>query len=62
MSNIFSLIGSHKDNVKASKEIKKAIKLFVLRINDIRTCYPEVGIGDTATDEAIVDKIYKEMH
>ena len=60
--NIFSLIGKHGDNVKAEKEIKETIKLFVLRIGEIHSRYPEGGIGDTSTDETIVAEIYEEIH
>jgi len=61
MTNHFALYDK-TDRDEATKKIDKAIKLFCKRITQIRTEHPEVGMGDTETDECITDVLYSEMH
>jgi len=60
--NVFGLIGDDSENQQATKLIKKSCNEFIKSIHNIKQQFPEVGIGDTATDEAIVDYIYHKLH
>jgi len=51
-----------RNNVAATKKIDKAIEQFTKRLVQISKQYPDVGMGDTATDEAIVSEVYSEIH
>jgi len=51
-----------KDSYKANKELQRAVEAFANAIRNIGRKYPNVGIGDTAVDEAIVENVYREIH
>ncbi len=61
MKNTYKLY-DHKDRDQANKKIDKAISLFGEMIRQITIAHPDVGIGDTETDECIVDDVYSEIH
>ena len=47
---------------EATKKLDKAISLFGEMYRQIREAHPDVGIGDTETDELISDEVYSEIH
>lgn len=51
-----------KQAVKATRALLKAIEKFRREVRSIDNKYPKSGIGDTATDEAIVNYVYSEIH
>jgi hypothetical protein len=50
------------DKDEATKKLDKAISLFGEMYRQIREAHPDVGIGDTETDELISDEVYSEIH
>tara|TARA_Y100001970_G_C14228871_1_gene857376 strand:- start:2216 stop:2440 length:225 start_codon:yes stop_codon:yes gene_type:complete len=50
------------DRDEATKKLDKAISLFGEMYRQIREAHPDVGIGDTETDEMISDEVYSEIH
>tara|TARA_B100001250_G_C19612694_1_gene705703 strand:+ start:398 stop:622 length:225 start_codon:yes stop_codon:yes gene_type:complete len=50
------------DKDEATKKLDKAISLFGEMYRAIREAHPDVGIGDTETDELISDEVYSEIH
>ena len=62
MSKYSLLCDNKKDSVKCANEIDKAIKAFGKQLTLIDLSYPDAGIGDTATDEQIIDAIYDYVH
>ena len=50
------------DRDEATKKLDKAISLFGEMYRQIREAHPDVGIGDTETDELISDEVYSEIH
>ena len=47
---------------EVTKAIDNLIKEFVVKYNRLAKKYPDSGIGDTATDEIVVDNIYGPLH
>ena len=60
-TNPFSLY-DRSDRDEATKKLDKAISLFGEMYRQIREAHPDVGIGDTETDEMISDEVYSEIH
>jgi hypothetical protein len=50
------------DRDEATKKLDKAISLFGEMYRQIKEAHPDVGIGDTETDEMISDEVYSEIH
>ena len=50
------------DRDEATKKLDKAISLFGEMYRQIREAHPDVGIGDTETDELISDEVYSDIH
>jgi len=61
MKNIFVLY-DRVDRDEATQKIDKLISKFGKEYRKIRDEHPDVGIGDTQTDEAITDEVYSEIH
>ena len=60
-NNPFALYDK-SDRDEATKKLDKAISLFGEMYRQIREAHPDVGIGDTETDELISDEVYSEIH
>ena len=60
-NNPFALYDK-SDRDEATKKLDKAISLFGEMYRQIREAHPDVGIGDTETDEMISDEVYSEIH
>lgn len=61
--NVYELLSKDEDkNELCEKMIDKAIDEFVDRMKVLHKKFPKCGLGDTATDEAIVGAIYREIH
>ena len=60
MSGRFALL--NKEWQRTEREIMELIKQFCYGIEQIKDRYPDAGIGDTETDELIVDEIYNQIH
>jgi len=60
--NVFELFMDIPDYEDAAKELANIVFEFVEKYKAIKKKYPNVGLGDTATDEAIVDVIYDLIH
>lgn len=61
--NKYSLIDDTiENNINAQKELDNVIKNTIEEIKKINKKYPYVGIGDTATDEAIAEEFYNKLH
>lgn len=58
----YALFRTMPGSTDAAREIDEAIQIFANRIREIKRKYPGVGIGDTATDEAITTDIYQRIH
>lgn len=61
MKNIFDLYRIKRWR-EATTELKSAIEKFNTEYQRIKNSYPNIGIGDTATDEAIADEVYSRIH
>jgi hypothetical protein len=61
-TNPFSLFESEKGYEEASKELTALVDLFAVKYTIIKKKYPHVGIGDTSSDEALVDVLYTKIH
>ena len=59
--NPFALY-DNPDRDEATKKLDKAISLFGEMYRQIKEAHPDVGIGDTETDEMISDEVYSEIH
>ena len=63
MGNTYYLLG---DNLalknECTREITELIKDFAKNLKKLEKKYPTLGIGDTQTDEGIVEEIYNEIH
>lgn len=57
----FALLKS-EEYYKAQDALEKAVIEFAKQVKSISKKYPNVGIGDTATNEAICDKVYKAIN
>jgi len=57
----FAFIGSEKDNKECAKIVDHILKATADKINLLEEVY-KVGIGDTATDEAIAEEFYYVLH
>lgn len=62
MSNKFNLYGTAEQQHEVNKRIDQAIDEFVDEIKKIRSENPEVGIGDTHTDENISEEVFRRIH
>ena len=51
-----------KEAEKAQKEIENAIVQFKKAFERIKKKYPKVGMGDTASDEAVSNEVWKALH
>ena len=60
--NDYQLLGSKKDNKAATKELDTALTECAAKIKAIAEKYPECGIGDTSTDDEILDVLYSMIH
>ena len=60
MSGRFALL--NKEWQRTEREIMELIKQFSSRLKQIKNRYPDSGIGDTETDELIVEEIYNQIH
>lgn len=47
---------------EAQRLLEDAVHKFAKEVKSIAKKYPSVGIGDTATDEAITSEVYKLIH
>ncbi len=50
------------DEEPVEQLLDSAIESFVRVVLAIRQTYPQAGIGDTATDEAIIQEAYGFLH
>ena len=50
------------DIVLATEDIRGVLKTAVKQIAALKDEYPDAGIGDTATDEAIAHDFYSILH
>jgi hypothetical protein len=61
--NIYALLcESPQDIVDATEDINTILKKAVEDLKGLDKKYPDAGIGDTATDEAITDQFYSILH
>lgn len=51
-----------KENEDCRKEIAKLNKEYAKKLKAIEKQYPNCGIGDTQTDELIVNDLYSRIH
>lgn len=51
----------YRENLAAQHSIESAINQFVLTYAQIQKDYPGLGIGDTATDEAVTREVFKQL-
>ena len=51
-----------KSREKAAAEIDEILYDFCSKLADIKTRYPHLGLGDTVSDEEIVEIIYSKIH
>ncbi|MEE8114252.1 MAG: hypothetical protein V3T23_07840 [Nitrososphaerales archaeon] len=59
----FELLGDDDaETRRVDALIAKSLEQCAVRIGKIAKRYPDVGIGDTATDEAIASRFYSELH
>ena len=59
---LYTIEGKEKEQSQATEKIDKAIDLFGEMIRQITIANPDLGIGDTETDELITDDVYSEIH
>lgn len=57
----FALL-KQEEYYEAQSELEEAVIGFAKRVISISKKYPKVGIGDTATDEAICEEVYEAIH
>jgi len=50
------------DVKKVTEEVDALIKDFISKYKAIGKKYPNAGIGDTATDECVVENLYGPLH
>jgi len=61
--NKYALIDENKkNNQKAEDLINQAIRDFIENMRRIKVQFPNVGIGDTETDESIIQEVYDQLH
>ena len=60
MSGRFALL--NKEWQRTEKEIMDLIRQFSSGLRQIKNRYPDSGIGDTETDELIIEEIYSQIH
>ena len=60
MSGRFALL--NREWQRTEREIMELIRQFSFELDQIKNRYPDAGIGDTETDELIVDEIYNQIH
>jgi len=60
MSGRFALL--NKEWQRTEKEIMELIRQFSSGLKQIKNRYPDAGIGDTETDELIIEEIYNQIH
>lgn len=58
----FALFKDKEDYKDAQTALEFAVRDFSHVVEEITRLYPSVGIGDTATDEAICNEVYKLIH
>ena len=60
MRGRFALL--NKEWERTEREIMELIKQFSSGLKQIKNRYPDSGIGDTETDELIIEEIYNQIH
>ena len=61
--NIYALLCEKPKNiVKVTNKIDTILRKAVEDLNKLNNKYPDAGIGDTATDEAIANQFYSILH
>ena len=61
--NIYALLCEKPKNiVKVTNKIDTILRKAVEDLNKLNKKYPDAGIGDTATDEAIANQFYSILH
>ena len=51
----------YHENLAAENAIDSAITMFCLTYKQIQTAFPNLGIGDTATDEAVTRALFTQL-
>lgn len=67
IKNRYALLGRDEEaKVKsieqAEAELNELVRSVVVSYDGIKGKHPDIGIGDTATDEAIAHQIYHAIH
>ena len=61
--NTYSLLSGNLDEIiNATSAIREVLTIATKKIEDIKTKYPNVGIGDTETNENITEDFYDMLH
>jgi len=58
----FYLYDDEEGYLEAQAELEQAVRAFASQVAQIADKYPDVGLGDTSTDEAIVQRVYELIH
>jgi len=60
--SLYDIKGKEKQRIECTRKIDRAITKFGDEMRRLGKLYYDLGVGDTESDELIVDEVYSEIH